>query len=92
MHDRRLERREPLALPLALDDGVAAFTRDISPGGLFLVVPCGHLPNDWVRVELTLVRSGLRLHALGEVRRIERLANGLGVALQLYRQRLSPSR
>lgn len=92
MFERRTAAREDHALRIALEDGAHAVTRDISSGGVYLVLPPGHLLDDWVRIELPLARAGLRMHALGEVLRIERRADGVGIALRLHHVRLASDR
>jgi hypothetical protein len=88
--DRRQGTREPITLRLALDQGVEALTRDIGPQGLYFHMPFGHVLDTWVRVELDLADAGLHLSALGEVMRLERTPQGIGVALRLHRQHLHP--
>ena len=88
--DRRQVVREPIVLPIVLAKGVTAVTRDVGPHGLYLRMPADQRLDDWVRLELELGRSGLRLSAVGQVLRTERYASGIGVALRLHSLQLRP--
>ena len=88
--DRRNGRREPIALRIALADGVVAITRDIGPHGIYLRIPLGRGLDDWVRLEFERARADLRLTALGEVLRVESGEHETGVALRLHSLQLRP--
>lgn len=83
--ERRLTPREAIQLPVVLADGTRATTRDVSRGGLYLVVPPGTQVEDWVRLEFAVPPVGLKFTAAGEVVRVERD----GVALRLHHAHLS---
>lgn len=80
--------RETLALPILLADGSVAVTRNVSAGGLFLVVPSSMLIGDRLTFEFDMPEIGLKYMATGEVVRLEHGADGLGVALKLQDGRL----
>lgn len=86
--DRRHRVREPIALRIALANGVGAVTRDIGPGGMYLRMPLDQQLDAWVGLKLDLARAALRLTAIGEVLRIERGERETGVALRLHFMRL----
>lgn len=83
-HERRAFPREPLHIPLRWADGSQAYTRDVSPEGMYIRVHKRARIDDWMTVELTNTRSGLRYRAYGEVLRIERGLTTTGVALRLH--------
>jgi hypothetical protein len=89
--ERRLTPREAIQLPVVLADGTPAQTRDVSRGGLYLIVPAGTQIDDWVRLEFAVPPVGLKFTAAGEVVRIERAMAPAtdGVALRLHHSRLS---
>ena len=82
--DRRQAVREPIVLPIVLGHGVTAVTRDVGPHGLYLRMPPNHRLDEWVRLELVLGRSGLRVSALAQVLRVEHGVLSTGVALRLH--------
>jgi len=90
--ERRLEPREPLALPLKLPDGCNAVTRDISPSGMYLVIQGDHLIGAFVFFELMLVDARMRFSSEGQIVRIERRYGYTGIALKLVSPRLEPLR
>jgi hypothetical protein len=82
--DRRQVVREPIVLPIVLANGVTAVTRDVGPHGLYLRMPPNQRIDEWVRLELVLGRSGLRLSAVAQVLRTEPGVLSTGVALRLH--------
>ncbi|GAC1525735.1 MAG: hypothetical protein NVS2B4_01920 [Ramlibacter sp.] len=91
MHtNRRASARDQLALPIALANGSAAMTRNISAEGLFLTLPSGQAIADWLLLECDVPSAGVRFKAAGEVVRIERGVAEDGVALRLHAPQLLP--
>lgn len=90
MHpERRASSRDQLALPVALADGSAAVTRNISAEGLYLTLPAGRAVDDWLRLEVDVPSAGLKFTAAGQVVRIDRGDDETGVALRLHAPRLT---
>ncbi|MBL0419583.1 PilZ domain-containing protein [Ramlibacter sp. AW1] len=87
--ERRSTDRESLELPIRLTDGRIARATNVCPSGLYLLLPDGALIPDWIRVDITLPTTRVRVHAYGEVVRVEQLANATGVALRLHHLQLS---
>ena len=85
LFDRCHGVREPIALRIALADGVSAVAHDIGPGGMYLRMPLNQQLDEcgWVYLELDLARA-LRLTAMCEVLRIERGERETGVALRFH--------
>ena len=88
LHERRASGREQLRLPLDWLDGMRAWTRDVSPGGMYVYVGGLFIPSPRCQLELTFTVKHLRCHAEASVLRIEPAAGGTGVALQLQALRL----
>ncbi|MBL0419581.1 PilZ domain-containing protein [Ramlibacter sp. AW1] len=86
-HERRAFPREFLRINLRWEDGSTAYTRDVSPEGMYVWVDAGAFIADWVAVELTDPRSGLRFRAYAEVMRIEPGLTRTGVAMRLHWRR-----
>ena len=87
--ERRSTGRETLELPIRLTDGRMGRATNVCPTGLYLLLPAGALIPDWIRVDLTLPSSRVRVHAYGEVVRVEQLPKATGVALRLHHLHLS---
>jgi hypothetical protein len=88
--ERRLEPREPVALPLKLGDGCSAMTRDISPSGMYLKI-LGHRLIDGVfYFEMNLAEAHMKFSAEGQIVRLERRDGYTGVAVKLISPRLEP--
>jgi len=88
--DRRAAPREPLELPITLDDGCPAVTRNISTRGVYLTTSPDVQLDRWVFIEYESRETGLRFAAAGEVLRIEPGPQQLGVAVRLHSPQVIP--
>lgn len=88
--ERRATPREPLAVPIVLEDGSTAVTRNISAAGLFVLLPPGRVLDQWFSFEYDLPQAGLKFAATGEVVRTELAPAGVGVAVRLHDSHLVP--
>jgi hypothetical protein len=82
--DRRATARERLRFALRWVDGSTAYTRDVSPKGMYVWVHHGARIDDWVSLDFADPRSGLRFKAFGEVLRVEPGVTRTGVAMRLH--------
>lgn len=91
-HDQRSEPREPVALPVTSRHGDIGVTRDISASGLFLQVDGLQAIGSLIDLEIALDTPGgpMRLHATGEVVRVEVNDGKTGVGLRFVASRLEP--
>lgn len=89
--ERRQEPRERLALPLRLDDGRVAETRDISASGMYLEVSGFHHFSGKVVFEMHLSSAQLTFTAEGEIVRVEHKPDSTGVAVKLVTTKLVPA-
>lgn len=89
--EQRIEPREVLALPLKLEDGSAAVTRDISPTGMYLEISGVHSLQGPVVFEMQLADARMKFVAQGEIVRIEHHDGSTGVAVKLHAPRLEAS-
>lgn len=93
MHaDQRSEPRESVTLPVTTRQGAVGLTRDISPSGLFLQVDGLQSIGTLVELEIALDTPGgpMKLHATGEVVRVEVKDGKTGVGLKFLASRLEP--
>jgi hypothetical protein len=90
--EKRTDSREPLALPVRLDDGTVAVTRNLSASGMYLEIDGFHQLEGPVVFELQLAGPGIKMTAQGEVMRIDHWAGKTGVALRLIAPRLQSLR
>ena len=74
--EQRREPRESLALPLTLDDGSAAVTRDISPSGMYFEINNWHPMSGAVVFEMQLTERRLKFKAEGQIVRVEHVCFG----------------
>ncbi|MEJ7929736.1 PilZ domain-containing protein [Ramlibacter sp. AN1015] len=86
--ERRAQAREVLSVPLTWVDGSTAHTRDISAGGIYVLVDSGAPIAPWVSLELTVRRLGLRFRAFAQTLRIEPAGHRTGVAMRLHALRM----
>jgi hypothetical protein len=86
--ERRLEPREPVALPLKLADGCSAITRDISPSGMYLRILGERTIEGIVYFEMDLAEAQMRFSAEAQIVRIERKDGHTGIAVRLISPRL----
>jgi hypothetical protein len=80
-----------LRLPVHWQDGSSAWTRDISPDGLYLWVPGEHIVTRWCALEIGY-EGRLRFRALAEVLRVDTGTRITGLALRLHDRRFEPVR
>jgi len=88
LHERRLHLRERLPLGLQLANGQPARVLNASAKGLYILMPPGARIDDWMAIEI-VPPARLRVRALAQVLRTERIGSGTGVALRLHATRLS---
>jgi hypothetical protein len=90
--EHRLERREPLELPLTLENGHAERTRDITASGLYLEVNGWHHMGGPIIFEMHLAHAGMKFTAEGEIVRVEHSIGKTGIAVRLISPRLQSLR
>lgn len=90
-NERRACQREPVELPLTVPGGHPALTRDISPQGVYFLVPAGVLLDRWLSLEYELPHGGLKYVAVAEVVRTEPGHDFTGIAVKLHEPHLLPS-
>lgn len=86
----RSEPRERVALPISASDGVGGATRDVSATGLYLEL-CSDEPLGTqidLTVELDVGGRMILLKCHGQVVRVERNANRVGLAIKMQDSRL----
>jgi len=86
----RSEPRERIALPISASDGVGGATCDVSATGLYLEL-CSKEPLGSeidLTVELDLGDRTVLLRCHGQVVRVERRANRIGLAVKVQDSRL----
>jgi hypothetical protein len=88
--EHRIEPREPLALPLQLDDGTRAVTRNISASGMYLEIRGEHTLGVSVVFEMDLLNAHMRFTAQGQIVRVEHHDGLTGIAVQLHETKLDP--
>lgn len=89
MLERRASTREPLVLPVRLADGRAATTRDLSSGGIYLVLHDAGPMDPWLSFEFAVPQVNLKFSAAAQVVRTEPLASGrTGFGMRLHGSRL----
>lgn len=89
-NEHRTEPREPINLPLQMDDGVSAMTRDISATGLFFETDSEQRVGNLINFEINLDTPGgpMKLKALGQIVRLESHGSRTGVGVRLLNSRL----
>jgi hypothetical protein len=85
--ERRAHARENISLPLVWIDGSSACTRDVSIGGLYVLVDSGAPVEAWVSVELVR-QIGPHFRAFAQTLRVEPAGDRTGVAMRLHRPRI----
>jgi hypothetical protein len=88
--EQRIEPREPLAMPLQLEDGSTAVTRDISASGMYFEIRGSYALAGPVVFEMQLAELGVKFTAEGDIVRVERRAGRTGFAVRLRRPRFAP--
>jgi len=88
--EQRVDPREPVALPLKLEDGSSAVTRNISASGMYFEIQGSYAIAGPVVFEMQLAELGVKFTAEGEVVRVERHATRTGFAIKLRRPRFEP--
>ena len=88
----RTEAREQVSLPLKLDGGLSAVTRDISASGLFFETSSEQRLGNLIDIEIDLDTPGgpMKLKAQGQIVRIESHGRRIGVGVKLLSSRLEP--
>lgn len=86
---RRFERVQA-AIPVHLEGGGEALSRDLSPGGIFFVTEERMQPGNAIHftVEFDNPSGKLSLDCAGEIVRVERAGGKLGVAVRITDSRL----
>ena len=89
---KRTEAREQVSLPLKLDGGLSAVTRDISASGLFFEIDREQRVGNLIDIEIDLDTPGgpMKLKAQGRIVRIESHGSRTGVGVKLLSSRLEP--
>ena len=90
----RSEDRVSMAVPVSLLDGGSGTTRDLSASGIYFETdrePGFASPLDF-SVEFASGAGGMTLRCRGQVIRVERLGNRIGVAARILESRLEPGR
>lgn len=88
--DRRASPRELLRLPVEWEDGRLGWTRNVSPDGLYVVLPGAGISNRWYSLQIGYAQDRLRFRALAEVMRVEPASDMTGmtaVAMRLHARR-----
>jgi hypothetical protein len=88
--EQRLEPREPLAMPLELEDGTTAVTRDISATGMYFEIDGSYALTGPVVFEMQLADLGVKFTAEGSIVRVDRRAGRTGFAVKLHQPRFQP--
>lgn len=88
--EQRVDPREPLALPLKLEDGSSAVTRDVSASGMYFEIQGSYVMAGPVTFEMQLAELGVKFTAEGEIVRVERHATRTGFAIKLRHPRFEP--
>lgn len=88
--EQRVDPREPLALPLKLEDGSSAVTRNISASGMYFEIQGSYAMVGPVVFEMQLAELGVKFTAEGEVVRVERHGTRTGFAIKLREPRFEP--
>lgn len=89
-NEHRTEPREPIELPLQMDDGASAVTRDISATGLFFETDSEQRVGNLINFEINLDTPDgpMKLKAQGQIVRIESQGGRTGVGVKLLESRL----
>ncbi|MES3004220.1 MAG: PilZ domain-containing protein [Pseudomonadota bacterium] len=88
--EQRTEPRESLALPLRLEDGTWAVTRNISVSGMYLEIRGDHTLGASVVFEMAVMNSHMRFTAEGQIVRVEHRDGVTGLAVELRDSKLEP--
>jgi hypothetical protein len=91
----RIEDRVTMAVPVHLQGGARGTTRDISASGIYFetdLEPIRESPLDFTVEFQNGGVGGLSLRCRGQVLRVERLGNGIGVAAKILESKLQAGR
>lgn len=88
--EQRIEPREPLALPLTLENGSTAVTRDISASGMYFEIKGAYAMEGPVLFEMQLAELGVKFSAQGDIVRVDRRDGTTGFAVKLRDPRFEP--
>lgn len=89
--ERREYPRERLAVSVTVSGGMPALTRDISAGGMYVVIAGRHEPKRHLAVALELPEVAMTFRASGRVMRVEHGADWTGVAVRFLDLQLRPA-
>ena len=86
--EHRREPREPLAVPVNVEGGARAVTRNISPSGMYLEIRGDHDLGGTLFLEMLVEETKMRFTSEGRIVRIEHHDGFTGIAVQLVSPRL----
>jgi hypothetical protein len=86
--EQRVDPRERLALPLRLNSGIEAMTRDISATGLFFEMDGEYVLQGELDFEMQVPGVRMKFTSRGEIVRIEHSNGKTGVAVRLINPKL----
>jgi hypothetical protein len=86
--EQRAHPRETIALPVRLDNGQTAMTRDISGSGMYLELQGVHHLEGSLLFEMHLTGARIKFTAEGIVQRVDHGEGRTGVAVKLVSPRL----
>ena len=86
----REHKRLQAAVPVRLEDGTNGLTRDISPTGVFFVTDKKMEPGNSVHFTIEFDNPGGKFHldCTGEIVRVERVDEKIGIAARITESRL----
>jgi hypothetical protein len=86
--DRRSWPRELIHITFEWEQVPCATTRNMSAGGMYVLLPRLTPIEDWVSIDLPFTDARLRFRGLGQIVRVEPGAVLVGVAIRLFFTRL----
>ena len=83
-------KRLDAAIPVRLEDGTTAITRDLSPAGVFFVTDKRMEAGNSIHFTIEFDNPGGKLHldCLGEIVRVEQADGKIGIAAKILESRL----
>jgi hypothetical protein len=88
--EQRIDPRELVSLPLTLEDGSSAVTRDISASGMYFEIKGSYTMTGPVVFEMQLAELGVKFLAEGDIVRVDRHDGTTGFAVKLRHPRFQP--
>jgi hypothetical protein len=88
--EQRIDPRELVSLPLTLEDGSSAVTRDISASGMYFEIKGSYTMTGPVLFEMQLAELGVKFQAEGDIVRVDRHDGTTGFAVKLRHPRFQP--